>query len=159
MQEKAGVFRISQPYYPPDLTDPMREEMIRMGAEELRTPEEVDRALGDPKGTVLVVVNSVCGCAAGQCRPGVALALKNSVRPSRVVTAFAGVDRDATARARAYFAGYSPSSPQVALIKDGKVVFMLERHDIESRSSEAVAERLRAAFDQHCADSVGFNVE
>lgn len=144
--------RMAESFYPPELTEPMREEMVRMGAVELRSPEDVDAVLGNEQGSVLVVVNSVCGCAAGQCRPGVANALQTSTaKPNKVVTVFAGVDRDATTRAREYFEGYPPSSPQVALMKNGKVVTMLQRRDIENRSAQQVAEVLQEAFQKYCA--------
>ena len=137
------------PQYPPEMTEPMREELIRLGVEDLRTPEQVDEAL-QSKGTVLVVVNSVCGCAAGGARPGVAKALKNEKLPQRIVTVFAGVDKPAVERARSYFKGYPPSSPQIALMKDGEVAFMLQRHDIEGRTADQIAADLTAAFDRFC---------
>jgi putative YphP/YqiW family bacilliredoxin len=143
-------FRMA-PQYPPELTEPMREELTRLGVEDLRTPAQVDEAVGGGKGTVLVVVNSVCGCAAGNARPGVAKALRNPALPDRVVTVFAGVDRDAVASARSYFTGYQPSSPQIALLRDGEVVLMLERQNIEGRDASAVASDLVAAFDRFCA--------
>jgi putative YphP/YqiW family bacilliredoxin len=127
----------------------MREELTRIGFEELKTPEEVDAALRR-SGTTLVVVNSVCGCAAGRARPGVALALQSATRPDHLVTVFAGMEIEATERARSYFAPYPPSSPQIALLKEGKLVFMLERKDIEGRMPEDIARDLRAAFEQHC---------
>lgn len=150
MSESHPGLRLAQSHYPAEMFEPMEKELESLGVHPLRTPDEVDSVLGSAKGTVFVVVNSVCGCAAGQCRPGVALALQSSVKPERAVTVFAGVDRDATERARAYFEGYPPSSPQLALLKDGKVVSMLQRHDIESRSAEEVAEALISAFEQHC---------
>jgi putative YphP/YqiW family bacilliredoxin len=130
---------------------PMRQELTRLGVEETRTAEEVDAVLGEKKGTVLVVVNSVCGCAAGMARPAVAMAAEHPNRPDRMITVFAGNDRDATARAREYFVGYRPSSPSIALIKDGQVVKMLERHNIEGREAHDVAAELVAAFDEHCS--------
>jgi putative YphP/YqiW family bacilliredoxin len=133
------------------LIKPMREDLTRIGVEETRTPEEVEAAINDTKGTLLVVVNSVCGCAAGKARPGVALALRNEARPDRSITVFAGADIEATARARAYFAPYPPSSPQIGLFKDGKLVFMLERHQIENRYAEEIAQELTGAFDRFCA--------
>lgn len=139
------------PGYPPELTEPMRAELTRLGVEDLRTVEQVDAALKDSQGTVLVVVNSVCGCAAGGARPAVARALAHDKQPGRVVTVFAGVDREATDRARSYFTGYRPSSPQIALLKDGQVAFMLERQQIEGRDAAQIAGDLIAAFDQHCA--------
>ncbi len=139
--------------YDPRLVQPMREEMVRMGARELRTVAEVDQALGDLKGTALVFVNSVCGCAAGSARPGLALALRHSNRPQQVFTVFAGQDLEATARARQYFAEYAPSSPSVALLRDGEVVHFIHRHMIEGKSPQEVAQQLVAAFDKHCATS------
>jgi putative YphP/YqiW family bacilliredoxin len=130
---------------------PMREELTRLGVQELRTPDEVDSKLKDSKGTTLVVVNSICGCAARMARPAVAMALQHSAKPDQLTTVFAGQDADATARARGYFTGYPPSSPQIALMKDGEVVFMLERWQIEGRSANAIAEDLISAFDEHCA--------
>lgn len=136
--------------YDPVMVQPMREELTRLGVEELRNADDVDTALTDDSGTVLVVVNSVCGCAAANARPGVALALKHSKLPSKVATVFAGVDREATDRARSYFTGYMPSSPSIALLKDGKMQFMLQRHEIEGRDPAQIAGRLTEAFDTHC---------
>lgn len=136
--------------YPSEMTEPMRAELTRLGVEDLRTPEQVDEVLGKNEGTVLVVVNSVCGCAAGNARPGVAKALSNEKQPDRVVTVFAGVDREATQKARAYFKGYNPSSPQIALLKGGEVVAMLERQNIEGRNADQVAQDIVAAFDKFC---------
>ena len=130
---------------------PMREELTRLGGQELRTPEEVDAKLKDAKGTTLVVVNSICGCAARMARPAVAMALQHGTKPDHLTTVFAGQDAEATARARGYFTGYPPSSPQIALMKDGEIVFMLERWQIEGRSANAIAEDLISAFDEHCA--------
>lgn len=127
----------------------MREELTRVGFEELRTADAVDQAVAR-KGTTLVVVNSVCGCAAGKARPGIALSLRSGTRPDHLATVFAGGDIEATDRARSYFAPYPPSSPSVALLKDGKLVFMMERRDIESQPAQAIAERLQAAYEQHC---------
>lgn len=129
---------------------PMRQELTRLGIEETRSAAEVDAVLGEKKGTVLVVVNSVCGCAAGMARPAVAMALDSDVRPDRMITVFAGNDRDATARAREYFVGYRPSSPSIALLKDGEVVKMFERWQIEGRQAHDVAAELTAAFKEHC---------
>ena len=140
--------------YNPMLVAPMREEMTRMGARELTTPAEVDEVLGDPKGATLVFVNSVCGCAAGNARPALSLALNHGVRPESVVTVFAGQDTDATARARQYFADYQPSSPSMALLKDGEVVHFVHRHQIEGRSPQSIAADLTAAFDRHCGAAV-----
>jgi putative YphP/YqiW family bacilliredoxin len=131
---------------------PMRQDLTRLGVEELRTPTEVDAKLKDAKGTTLVVVNSVCGCAARNARPAVATALQHRVKPDHLTTVFAGQDTDATARARSYFTGYPPSSPQIGLLKDGKVVFMLERYQIEGRSADEIASDLVAAFDKHCTE-------
>lgn len=136
--------------YPEEMTEPMRAELTRLGVEDLRTPEQVDEVLKPGTGTVLMVVNSVCGCAAGNARPGVAKALQNEKVPDRVVTVFAGVDREATNRARGYFTGYAPSSPQIAVFKDGKVVTMLERTDIEGRTADDVAGDLVASFNTNC---------
>jgi putative YphP/YqiW family bacilliredoxin len=127
----------------------MREELTRVGFEELRTPEAVDQVVAR-KGTTLVVVNSVCGCAAGKARPGIALSLKSGIRPDHLATVFAGADVDATDRARTYFTPYPPSSPAVALLKGGKVVYMMERRDIESQPAQAISERLRAAYEEFC---------
>ena len=132
------------------LIKPMREDLTRIGVEETRSPEQVEEAINNTKGTLLVVVNSVCGCAAGKARPGVAMALRNEARPDRAVTVFAGADIEATARAREHFAPYPPSSPQIALFKDGRLVFMLERHQIENRFAEQIAQELTQAFDRFC---------
>lgn len=132
------------------LVEPMRRELTRLGIEETRTAEEVEAVLGEKKGTVLVVVNSVCGCAAGMARPAVTMAVEHDVRPDRMITVFAGNDRDATAKAREYFVGFRPSSPSIALLKDGQVVKMLERWNIEGRHAHDIAAELTAAFDQYC---------
>ena len=129
---------------------PMRADLTRHGVEELRTAADVDAAVRDTKGTLMIVVNSVCGCAAGKARPGVALALQHAVKPTRAATVFAGADVEATDRARGYFTGMRPSSPSVGLIKDGQLVFMLERTQIENRSAEEIASVLTAAFDKFC---------
>jgi putative YphP/YqiW family bacilliredoxin len=129
---------------------PMRQELVQLGVEELRTPEEVDAKLKDSKGTTLVVVNSICGCAARNARPAVAKALQHAAKPDALTTVFAGQDIPATQRARSYFTGYPPSSPQIALMKDGKVVFMLERHQIEGRTANEIADDLVGAFDRYC---------
>src|ERR671914_2715725 len=136
--------------YDERLVTPMREELTRLGVQEMRTPEEVDRTLRDTPGTTLVVVNSICGCAARNARPAVERALRHAKRPDRLTTVFAGQDAEATARARAYFARYPPSSPQIALLKDGEVAFMLERRQIEGRDAEQIAKDLMAAFEKHC---------
>jgi len=133
------------------IVGPMRQELTRLGIQETRTAADVDAVLGEKKGTVLVVVNSVCGCAAGMARPAVAMALENDVLPDKMITVFAGNDRDATQRAREYFVGYRPSSPSIALLKDGQVVKMFERWQIEGRHAHDVAAELTAAFDEHCA--------
>ena len=136
------------------IVGPMRQELTRLGIEETRTAAEVDAVLGEKKGTVLVVVNSVCGCAAGMARPAVAMALENEALPDRMITVFAGNDRDATQRAREYFVGFRPSSPAIALLKDGQVVKMLERWQIEGRHAHDIAAELSAAFNEHCARQV-----
>ena len=128
---------------------PFREELSRLGSEETKTPEQVEQALATD-GTVMVVVNSVCGCAAGKARPGIAQALRADVKPDKVVTVFAGADIEATDRARSYFAPYPPSSPQIAIMKDKKVLFMLERHQIQDRTADQIASELTEAFHQHC---------
>ena len=129
---------------------PMRQELTRLGVEELRTAAEVDAKLGTATGTALVVVNSVCGCAARNARPAVAMALQHGLKPNHLYTVFAGQDADATCQARSKFTGYAPSSPQIAMFKDGKIVFMLERYQIEGRSAAEIAEDLVGAFDLHC---------
>jgi putative YphP/YqiW family bacilliredoxin len=141
--------------YPEFLIAPMREELTRLGVEELRTAEDVDRAVRESRGTLMVVVNSVCGCAAGKARPGIAQALQHSARPDRVATVFAGADVEATARARAHFTGMPPSSPSVALLQNGELVYMLQRSQIEMRSAEEIAAELQAAFDKFCARPAG----
>jgi putative YphP/YqiW family bacilliredoxin len=135
--------------YDERLVTPMREELTRLGVQEMRTPQEVDRTLTAP-GTTLVVVNSICGCAARNARPAVERALSHARRPDRLTTVFAGQDADATARARAYFAPFPASSPQIALLKDGAVAFMLERRNIEGRTAEEIAKDLVEAFERHC---------
>jgi putative YphP/YqiW family bacilliredoxin len=130
---------------------PMRQELTQLGVEELRTAAEVDAKLKERQGTALVVVNSVCGCAARNARPAVAAALQHAVRPDHLYTVFAGQDADATRQARGYFTGYAPSSPQIAMFKDGRIVFMLERHQIEGRSADEIAVDMAAAFDKYCA--------
>ena len=140
--------------YPEFFIAPMREELTRHGVQELRSAEDVDKTLTETSGTVMVVVNSVCGCAAGKARPGIALALQHSVKPDLVTTVFAGADVDATERARSYFTGYPPSSPSVALLRGGKLVYMMERHQIENEEVGGIARDLTAAFDEHCAKEV-----
>jgi len=137
--------------YPDFFVEPMRQELTALGVEELRTPEQVDQAVQGTPGTLMVVVNSVCGCAAGKARPGLALALRNSVKPDRVASVFAGFDVDATDRARQYFTGYPPSSPSIALFRDQQLVFMLERRHIENRDALTIASELTAAFEKFCA--------
>jgi len=136
--------------YDPELVQPMREELTRIGFEELRTAAQVDEVLGTTRDTTLVVVNSVCGCAARNARPAAALAIQHSRHPQKLLTVFAGQDGDATARARSYFTGYPPSSPQIGLFKDGKLVFMLERKDIQGRPAPDIAAALTTAFDKYC---------
>jgi putative YphP/YqiW family bacilliredoxin len=139
--------------YPEIMIRPMREDLTRLGFEELKTPEAVDETIQNSKGTLMVVVNSVCGCAAGKARPGVALALQHSVKPDKVATVFAGADIEATEKARSYFTGYRPSSPSVALLKDGKLVYMLERYQIEGRGPNEIAQELTQAFDKYCTQA------
>lgn len=138
--------------YPEYLIAPMREELTQLGVKEFRTAAAVDEAVKGTPGTLMVVVNSVCGCAAGKARPGIAMALSSAPsKPDVVGTVFAGADVEATDRARQYFAGYPPSSPAVALLRGGKIVYMMERHQIENQTAEKIAQDLRAAFDKHCA--------
>lgn len=129
----------------------MRQELTALGVRELRTAEDVDAAVSGTSGTLMIVVNSVCGCAAGKARPGIALALRHANRPDVVATVFAGADVEATARARGYFTGYPPSSPSIALLRDGKLLFMMERSQIENQTADAIAAELTAAFDRYCA--------
>lgn len=136
--------------YPQEIVQPMREELTNIGFKELKTPDEVDSVLAKTRGSVLVVVNSICGCAAGKARPAVALALAHRARPETLTTVFAGQDAEATAQARSYFTGYEPSSPSIALLREGKLVFMLERRDIEGRDAYSIAEDLTGAFDRFC---------
>ena len=135
--------------YPEQFIAPMRAELTRVGARELRTPADVDNAV-QSSGTVMVVVNSICGCAAGKARPGIAMALQHEKRPDVVGTVFAGADIEATARAREYFAPYPPSSPSVALLRDGQLVWIMQRRDIETRDALSIAQELKSAFDQYC---------
>jgi putative YphP/YqiW family bacilliredoxin len=137
--------------YPDFFVAPMRQELVALGVEELRTAQAVDEAIAGTRGTLLLMVNSVCGCAAGRARPGLALALRHGTRPDRLASVFAGFDLDATERARAYFAGYPPSSPSIALLNEGQLVYMLERRTIENREAPAIAAELTAAFDRFCA--------
>jgi bacilliredoxin len=137
--------------YPEIMIRPMREDLTRLGVEEWRTADAVDSAVKNSQGTLMVVVNSICGCAAGKARPGVALALQHDVKPDKVATVFAGADIEATERARSYFAGYGPSSPSIAILKDGQLVYMLERFQIEGRDATQIAGELTQAFEKHCA--------
>lgn len=147
-----GRMRTSGAMYDERMVAPMREDLTAVGFRELRTADEVDAALKDSTGTVLVMVNSVCGCAAGRARPGVKLALRTAPRrPQALTTVFAGQDAEATARARSYFAGQAPTSPQVALLKDGALVYLMQRHQIEGRDAAEIATDLAKAFDEHCA--------
>ena len=136
--------------YPEIMLIPMREELTKAGVEELPTAADVDRAVAAP-GTTMIIVNSVCGCAAGRMRPAVHMALQHSIKPDRIYSVFAGQDKEATERARSYFTGYPPSSPSIGILHDGKLVYMMERRQIETRDAQAIAADLRAAFDQHCA--------
>jgi putative YphP/YqiW family bacilliredoxin len=135
--------------YPEYLVAPMRQELTALGARECRTPADVDAAVKAP-GVVMMVVNSVCGCAAGKARPGIALALRHPNKPDSIATVFAGADVDATAHAREYFTNFAPSSPSIALLRDGKLLYMVERRDIEQRTAEGIADLLTMAFDKHC---------
>jgi len=143
--------------YPEIMLIPMREELTRLGVEELRTASDVDQLLSKKQGTVMVVVNSVCGCAAGRMRPGVRLALEHTVVPDKSVSVFAGQDRDATEQARRYFENYPPSSPSIGLFRDGKLVYFMQRSDIENRDAEDIAGDLTAAFDKFCAKAAATN--
>lgn len=136
--------------YPEMMIAPMREELTSAGIQEARTAADVEKAVNQ-KGTTMVVVNSVCGCAAGRMRPGVRAAVRSSVRPDRIITVFAGQDRDATEKARAYFTGYPPSSPSIGLLRDGQLVYMMQRSDIEMATPEMIASALAHAFEKHCA--------
>ena len=137
--------------YPESFIGPMREELTRLGVQELRTSDEVDAVVRQKSASVMVVVNSMCGCAAGKARPGVALALRHPVKPDVVATVFAGADLEATERVRSYCAGHRPSSPSIAILRDGQLLYMLERHQIENQSAEAIARVLTEAFDTFCA--------
>ena len=139
--------------YDERMITPMRQELTRVGFEEMKTADAVDAKLKDAAGTTLVVVNSMCGCAARNARPAVAKAIASPVKPDALTTVFAGQDTAATARARSYFTGYAPSSPSIALLKDGKLVYMMERHQIESRSAEAIAKDLEGAFEKYCTST------
>lgn len=142
------------PMYPEILVVPMREELTRLGIAELRSAEEVDQALKNAPGTTMVVVNSICGCAAGRMRPAVRMALQNSIQPDKAFSVFAGQDTEATERARSYFTAWPPSSPSIAILHDGRLVYMMPRRDIESREAPAIAADLKAAFDKFCGKAV-----
>jgi putative YphP/YqiW family bacilliredoxin len=142
--------RIATQMYDERFVTPMRQELTTLGFMELRTADEVDKNLKDSKGTTLVVVNSVCGCSARMARPAVRIALENPIKPEHLTTVFAGQDAEATERARGYFTGYAPSSPSITLMKDGKLVFMLERFQIEGRPAEEIAHDLVNAFNRYC---------
>lgn len=142
------------PMYPEIMVVPMREELTRLGIEELHTVEEVDQALTNRPGTTMVVVNSICGCAAGRMRPAVRMALQNSIRPDHAYSVFAGQEKEATDRARSFFTGYPPSSPSIAILRDGQLIYMMQRRDIESREAPAIAADLKAAFDRLCGKPV-----
>ena len=135
--------------YPEAIVKPMKSELNSVGFEDLTTPDAVDAAVNS-KGTVLVVVNSVCGCAAGAARPGIKLAIQNGKKPNKLTAVFAGFDTEATAQARKHFTPYPPSSPSIALFKDGKLVHFIERHHIEGRSAAMIADNLKMAFDEYC---------
>ena len=136
--------------YPPELVAPMKTDLTDVGFTELHTPDAVDAALTQKEGTTLVVVNSVCGCAAGAARPGIKMSLTGNKKPENLTTVFAGVDAEATERARQYFLPYPPSSPAIGLFKDGKLVHFIERHHIEGRPAEMIAENLKMAYDEYC---------
>ena len=138
------------PLYDPEFVKPLREELVKVGVQELLTPEDVDAALGEKTGTALLMVNSICGCAAGSARPGVMLSLQNDKIPDRLTTVFAGQDRAATDRAREYITGYPPSSPCIVLFKDGEVAGIIERASIEGRYPQEIAAALKQAYDVHC---------
>jgi putative YphP/YqiW family bacilliredoxin len=138
--------------YPEIMIIPMREELTRLGIKEARTAEEVDRAVAQP-GTTMIVVNSVCGCAAGRMRPAVRVALQSGERPTHAITVFAGQDKEATERARSYFTGYAPSSPSIGLLRDGQLVYMMQRSDIEHREAVDIASELRRVFDKFCSNT------
>jgi putative YphP/YqiW family bacilliredoxin len=141
--------------YPEIMVVPMREELTRLGVEELRSAAEVDRAIPNQSGTAMVIVNSICGCAAGRMRPAIRLALQNENRPEKLFTVFAGQDVEATEQARKYFTGYSPSSPSIAMFRDGKIVHMIQRSDIEHREAADIALELKQAFNKFCVKPVG----
>src|SRR5579872_1212367 len=139
------------PMYPEIMVVPMRQELTRLGIEELHTVEEVDQALTNRPGTTMVVVNSICGCAAGRMRPAVRMAMQNSIRPDKAYSVFAGQEKEATDRAREYFTGYPPSSPSIGILRDGQLVYLMPRSDIERREAPAIAADLKAVFDRVCA--------
>ena len=143
--------------YPEIMVIPMREELTRLGIQELRTAAEVDRLIPNQSGTTMVVVNSICGCAAGRMRPAIRLALQHSARPDKMFSVFAGQDKDATEHARSYFTGYPPSSPSIAVLRDGKLVHMMERSDIEHREAADIATELKSLFDKFCVDPTPAN--
>jgi len=136
--------------YPELMVLPMREELTRLGIQELRTAAEVDRAVANQTGTTMVIVNSICGCAAGRMRPAVRMALEHGRRPERMFTVFAGEDKEATEHARSYFTGYPPSSPSIALLRDGELVHMMQRSDIEHREASDIAAEMKKVFDKYC---------
>ena len=139
--------------YPESFIGPMRQELTRLGIQELKTAAQVDEVVRHSQGTVMIVVNSMCGCAAGKARPGIALALQHPVKPDVIGTVFAGGDIEATERARSYFTGYPPSSPSIAILRDGKLVYMMERRQIENQTAETIARNLTGAFDQVCGSA------
>jgi len=139
--------------YPELMVIPMREELTKAGVTEARTAAEVDAAVAAP-GTTMLVVNSICGCAAGKMRPGVRLALQNAIKPDHAVTVFAGQDREATERARSYFQGHPPTSPAIAILRDGQLIYLMQRSAIESSTAPAIAQELTRAFEAYCAKSV-----
>jgi putative YphP/YqiW family bacilliredoxin len=142
------------PMYPEIIVIPMREELTRLGVKELLTAEDVDQALNNRPGTTMVIVNSICGCAAGRMRPAVRMAMQNSIRPDHAYSVFAGQEKEATERARGYFTGHPPSSPSIGILRDGQLVYLMPRSDIERREAPAIAADLKAAFDQLCAKPV-----
>ncbi len=142
--------------YPEGMVAPMRQELTSAGIQETRTAAEVENAINQ-KGTLMVVVNSVCGCAAGRMRPGVRAAIQSGVKPDRMITVFAGQDRDATDAARRHFTGYPPSSPSIGLLRDGQLVYMMQRSDIETSDPMTIASRLKQAFEKHCAKAAASN--
>ena len=142
------------PMYPEIMVIPMREELTRLGVEELLTPEDVDQALKNRPGTAMVIVNSICGCAAGRMRPAVRMAMQNSVKPDKAYSVFAGQEKEATDRARTYFTGYPPSSPSIGILRDGQLVYLMPRSDIERREAPAIAADLKAAFERLCGKPV-----